>query len=306
MKHQIGTTALILTILLSLTIRAEYYCGEVRYDAKKNINPEQGTFETWFRLDANPNTFSIASSSRRMLVFMLVCDAPDSGNSSSGKGKGKDRKSAGQEYFNFKYANHKENLAIRTNIADTLIKPLSCHQGKDISLNMNEWHYVALTWKFNGSECCLQIYLDGKLIKSHTEKIDFPTFSDNTIIKIGDAQTDYSEKDDDGKDKNNIRNSGGIGAIDCFRISKTVRTPDEIKSAFENGLKEDENTLLFDNFENVLIKKKNWSKNDLLKSQLEESGKSNPTKKVQGIVYGPCEIVKGKFGKAIKLFIEKN
>ncbi len=271
-----------------------FYCGELRYEAKKHIRMQEGTFECWFKLGMPPADFHIGDgSSRRMLVFLSLTFAPTKNT--------KDRELP--DFLTLKYANLREKNGLKVVVNDTLVKKMTLDQ-EELNWEADTWYHLAFTWKQQHGQWTLQWFINGKLRKTcqTDEPGTFTALPAKTIIRIGRVQSSTKETKFD---------SGGIGAIDEFRISSRVRSPEEIRQAMTKGMTTDEATLLHETFAKVRISRKKWSRSAFKslmrrKNDLPSNGSTRPEKGDKGEFYGPVRWVDGRKSgdRAVAFFVK--
>jgi len=139
-----------------------------------------------------------------------------------------------------------------------------------------EWRFLAMTWQYRGGKCVRELYVDGERCHVESGLQERMALASDAEIHLGAYFF-----------------NGCFAALDQVRISAVRRTPEEIAAGFENGLKSDKFTLLFDDFEGVPAPGKGK------KRRVE----TTPGKGAPGVVHGSFEIIDGRFGKALKLHI---
>lgn len=301
--------SLIFTIMLAL--KAAPVCGEIIYPFKNHLDLKHGTFEIWFKVDVDPNDYTIkGKSARPIMVFLQL---------KTDKKKQKKKKDKDIIDANIKYFWHKEKLSLgmAANFLDKGKDKIKKNdrisyfniQDHKLGWNPGEWHYLALTWRRDGkNEFTRELYIDGESIKRQTCIFVEPKITKDTILKIGSSvdSNPSVNKDKNGKKAKQAgkNDSGSLFTVDSFRISKTVRTPEEIKYSFEKGLLADKKTLLLDTFKKAKTTTKGAGKKKKKQKKLSITGKVKPEIGKKGTIVGPHTIVKGKFGNAIKLHTE--
>ena len=140
------------------------------------------------------------------------------------------------------------------------------------------WYSFAASWLCTGTNYLLSLYFDGKCIRKSTMPMSsiFGTavIDPKDLLIIGSPRV--------------MR-----GSLENLRISKRVRTPEEIAAADKAGLTKDADTLLFIDATTV-AKMKTKSAEDLI----------NTEKKLirvppEGMLFGKVEYIQGRKGKAI-------
>jgi len=288
--------ALILPALFLLSIPAPLLakskekkplCGEIQYPAKGNVNSQEGTFEAWIRLGMPPDKFnSGGKSARRMLVpFSILGRTPKKGKKSGPKEPGK---------LIFKFSDYKGKFGLRTVLDGDIVSKVAVRSSK-FPWTDDKWYHIALTWKHEGSQYHLVVYVNGAECRSTDFKTSPFSISSSDYIRIGKIETN----DDD-----TPADSGGIGSIDSFRISKTARTAAEIADAYKNGFKIDDKTLILEKFDKVKAKKSKLRRSNFAKGKHPETGATTPEKGPEGKLRGVHKLTDGRDGgKSMKFFI---
>lgn len=305
--------SLIFTIMLD--VKAAPVCGEIVYQFKDHMNLKLGTFEIWFRLDVDPNDYTVKSKSYRPVMILLDLNANE-----KKKQKKKVQSNSMSSVIDYSWTKDKLSLGFYCDFLERINKKGGKGKknggsdflgipAKKLEWKPNEWHYLALTWKKEGKNVMIrELFLDGESIKTQKRIFVEPKISRTATLKIGKSvDSDADEKDIKGKKAKKVgkNDSGSLFTVDSFRISKTVRTPEEIKNSFEKGFSVDKNTLLMDTFKKAKTTKKNAGKKNKKHKKLSVTGMVQPDKGKKGQIIGPHSIVKGKFGdKAIILHSE--
>jgi hypothetical protein len=170
---------------------------------------------------------------------------------------------------------------------------------KTLNWNKDEWYFLTLTWSVeNSKEFVSKLYVNGELLKTQRAGFKNHSIGNSSVFLVGRAAHSGSADEEQ-------HNSGSLFSVDCFRVSNSVRSEEEIKHSFDQGFQKDNNTLLFDNFSTAKIKSKKWKRKDVLKAVLPKSGTIKAVSGQVGTVFGPAKSEKGKFGgQTIKLFVE--
>lgn len=156
---------------------------------------------------------------------------------------------------------------------------LAVGPGGKPSLKEGEWHTLAATWQLTGTNYALNLYLDGKSVKTQAMPVS-PTMGGVNI---------------DEKDLLCIGYPGRVrGTLQSVRVSKRARSAEEIAAADKAGLvKDDATTLLLTG--DTVFKMKADRFEDLV-------NKEGRTLRIppEGMVFGKLEPVSGRDGKAFR------
>jgi len=263
--------------------------GEIVFPAKGLIDYNQGTFEIWFKLTYNLEDPMTEEKSFRIIPILSFYKKEDD----SVYNKEKNRKPGRYNVISC-YADEAEaptiNLLIEhrqseggsilyvSNLIDRKTKGLgikvpNAYVVKGLTFKADEWHFIAISWKKTENEqyeCSMSI--DGEAhppITASACKIADMDLSD-VLIRIGSIED-------------------ALFAVNSFRISKIVRSEEQIKSSFEKGLSADSDTLFFQNGESLAKLKKGTR----LGTEVDKKGE----------IFGANKFIDGKFGKALLLHV---
>ena len=256
------------------------YGAAVVFPAKGNFDPDKGTLEAVFSLSysfgdkmgqgSSISTFSLLSLSGR-------------------KGSGRGEQGASWHVSIGQYQGH-DHLTMSSTMFelarqyDTPVTWFSCSLAPTNSppFKAGEWRSLAASWQRIGDskdKYALALYLDGKCVRKGTMPVS-PMFGTSEI---------------DPKDLLCFGNPWLMrGSLECLRLSKRVRTPDEIAAAHKDGLVKDADTRVFLDAETV-AKLKIKAAEDLINRE-EKTIRVPP----EGLLFGDLEYVPGRKGKAIK------
>jgi hypothetical protein len=228
--------------------------GRIAYPAKGNICIEEGTIEMWIKTGFEPEQ---KSDEYKLILPLLQFYEPEIKFNISISyicvQGGKAQWSAGIDFQG-------EKLFRLTAIP--------------IGWKKDEWHHIALSWKYNKAI----FYLDGKAVCE--VKSNKPVVGEikNGLIYIGDRWTNEKIKTE--------------VVIDDLRISCIERKAEEIGFNFSESLKPDPFTLLLENFEEISENKNKETKPVIISGLSGEKG---------GEIIGG-KLVNGRFGKGLSLF----
>lgn len=263
-----------------------FTCGQLAFPAKGNIDFDQGTYEVWFK-EVNPQkgVYEIgASSNRPVCLFLNVIN-----------NKSKNNRKTEESFMRFGIFTDGNRHSIGTGFLNDNARVGFVTKSAKLS---SEWNYAAITWqKISKETYKIIVYLNGEEVRSSEQKYSpFKKIEKYAQVYIT-RSASYLKKGND---------SGSIGVIDSFRISKKVRTLTEIKQSFEKGFEADKETLLFDDFSKVVPEKKYNIVKAAAKPN-EVSGKTSHKRKSQrGIFSGPFNLVEGRNGtQAVEFFYRK-
>ncbi len=258
--------------------------GAIVFPRKGIINFEEGSFEIWLKSTYNTAEAMFGGGSGRSPITMMQTfqqnPSPKRGETSQSETKMEPASliiivghmAASHGYLHFK--GRMFDAFMGTKPEERLRRAVEVNPPK-FDFKKDEWHFVAATWKKVGQEYECSFYIDDTFkakvnVLADVEGVDMDP--DNTYFCVGEY-----------KDCN-------MG-VDSFRVSKRVRTEEEILESFKSGLKTDESTLLFHNGSSLekLRKTSEWP----------NPFKCNP----KGEIFGAYKMEKGKFGKAILLHV---
>ena len=138
-----------------------------------------------------------------------------------------------------------------------------------------EWHYLAFTWKLEGSRYALCMYQDGKLVNRETDTASVvPAIGPDTELSIGSAGE-----------------SASFITVDEVRVSAAERTPEVIRAAFASGatFQWDGLTVLLDHLDGLSAR------------GADGTAALTSANGVRGRVIGAAAVVAGRFGAAVRL-----
>ena len=263
-----------------------FVCGELVFPARGNIEIEQGTYEVWFK-EVNPNegVYEIGAASNRALCQFLNVVNSDS----------KSSRKTEESFLRFCIFTDGNRHSIGAGFMSENSRVGYATKSAKLS---PDWNYAAISWEKTSKETYkITSYLNGEEMRTSEQKYPpLKKFERHAKIYITRSASYLGRKND----------SGSIGVIDSFRISKRLRMVAEIKQSFEKGFTEDKDTLLFDDFSKVIPEKKfNIAKAAEKPSEL--SGKTSHKRKSQrGLFYGPYKLVEGRSGtQAVEFFYRK-
>ncbi len=280
--------------------------GMILFPAKDNINFDEGTFELWFCLNYSFEQDMLkGGSSISPMSFFKILDptgnklAAETESSSKKSSKSKNSRSSSSSSDNviegvplgasmsqhrnshlFRYGSLAFGVKRKVWNGEKFVHVISggglSAPSKKLGWKKGEWHYMALTWKKldDGGYLASLTFDDGKTQKQSflpNPKVKEENAYDN-IIAVGSTQQAW-------------------GSINCFRISNKIRTAEEMKESYANGLKKDDATLLLQDGSSIKSLK------SLSSAKLGE----NPLRLRDGVVCGNLKLIDGKFGKAVSL-----
>ncbi|HPN84215.1 MAG TPA: hypothetical protein PK821_02665 [Victivallales bacterium] len=254
--------------------------GEIVFPRKGSIEYQEGTFEIWFKPTYNTMEAMFGSETNRNTVyFMTVTPYKRAMNRASEKSNSDINLKTPNMGFGIGHmTSGPGGLSFWSKMIDRRNDPTQgsqdtvFHQIKPIDFKKDQWHYIAVTWKKEGKNYESEMCIDGVFRKkSVAPEFEDITFDFEEMYFIVGSHEDC-----------NI-------AVDSFRVSKKVRTNEEILKSFESGLSSDDATLLFHNGASFEKMKK--------VSERSEPKKCSP----KGEIYGASRMVSGKSGKAILL-----
>lgn len=263
-----------------------FICGELVFPARGNIEIEQGTYEVWFQ-EVNPaaGVYEIGAASNRAICQFLSVVNSDS----------KSSRKAEESFLRFCIFTDGNRHSIGAGFMSDNSRVGYATKSAKLS---PDWNYAAITWEKTSKENYkITSYLNGEEMRSTEQKYSpLKKFERHAKIYITRSASYLGRKND----------SGSIGVIDSFRLSKTVRTLPEIKQSFEKGFVEDKQTSLFDDF-SKLIPERKYNIVKAAEKPSELSGKTSHKRKSQrGLLYGPYKLVEGRNGtQAVEFFYRK-
>ena len=161
------------------------------------------------------------------------------------------------------------------------IRSIGCglKPGSGQPFKADEWYTLAATWLRTGDKYALCLYMDGKCLAKTTMPVS---------PLLGTANPDP---------KDLLLFGSPLpmrGSLECLRLSKKARTPEEIAAAEKAGLVKDSETLIFIDAGTV-AKMKDKPVEDLI-------NKEGKTLRVppEGRRFGEVEFAQGRKGKVIK------
>jgi len=182
--------------------------SRMKFDSSSNINLTQGTIEFWFKVNSfnyyNYNTlFKLGDGSENYINEIEIYIYP----------------------YSTTYPEFSEEKLLYFIVYDPE-NSMYIEKNVSTSLYENEWHHLAVTWNISkGSYQFLEMYFDGEY--SNVSDFGFLEFLSGYMPQhIYVARDDYFEE------------YFFNGTIDELRISKTVRSGEEILEAYQNASKD--------------------------------------------------------------------
>lgn len=189
-----------------------------------DISFEEGTIETWTRIDFEPNTVQLNLDN----PFYLQMTFFSVGIYKNGPLMNLISRCSYDSKAN---VTNQSLYLYGSMFSDTILIG-----NKKLNWVKGQWHYIAITWKRLGKTVRYQLYVDGV------------SMGENEAEPKGDLYLEEGSKIEIGSHFYNC----SYGAIDSFRISSVVRGEEEILATFDNKTLEwDRFTLLLDNFINI-------------------------------------------------------
>ncbi len=252
------------------------YSAAIVFPAKGNFDPDQGTVEMVFSPSYSAADNMGAGSGITTFRVLSVSGPKASGRGEDGLSW---NVSIGQwqsgNYLSISSSRFERPLAYQPPI-----NYLTCHfkTADGSPFKAGAWYSFAASWARTGTNYVLSLYFDGKCMTKSTMPM-------SSIF--GTAALDP-------KDLLIIGNPHVMrGSLECLRLSKKVRSPEEIAAADKAGLVKDADTLLFIDASTV-AKMKDKPAEDLINTE-------GNTIRVppEGLLFGKVEYIQGRKGKAI-------
>lgn len=269
--------------------------GELLFPTKGNIDFDKGTYEVWFCLEysfTQSMMLNDRSHAQPMTFLQMVNDEGWSLDSLSTKKKGSYQMPGIDYLLRASESGKCHGISFSSNIflrkakngkkITGYIAQVDNPVGK-LGWVKGDWHFLAITWEKTDKGFEASMTMDGGKPKK-AEFVKNPGVdvekSFNNLIRIGNRFEAWA-------------------TVNAFRISNRVRSEKEIQDSFMNGLKSDEDTLLYHDGETLSKLKKIRIRYDKKGKPKTKKGKIKVHK--DGVIHGYYKIVPGKFGKAIKL-----
>ena len=202
-----------LLVLACLTLPLEAYeiktgsdkFANISYPATScDINLEEGTIETWVRIDFDPAFNKLTPNT----IFYMPMTYFNVGI----YGKSLLLNLISRCSYDTRTQETKQSLYLNGDmIGSTIAVP-----NEQLNWEKGQWHYLAVTWKNLGKKIKYQLYVDGVVMSENEAEPKKAVFlPEGSNIEIGSHYFNCS-----------------YGAIDSFRVSSVVRTREEIQAAF--------------------------------------------------------------------------
>ena len=226
--------------------------ARIMYDAVGNVELDEGTVEMWVRNDFDPLSQMTNRFYMPISYFRVHCGP-------------KVKSPIGV------IARHS------TSSKDVFVTVGRASGGVRLSRlgwkQKREWHCLAVTWKYQDGQCTRKVYVDGKRRNKVVADQKPMAMRANAKILVGAYYFNCC-----------------FAAVDQLRVSAVERTDAEIEDSFQNGLKWDVLTLLFDDFDKIEARGRSKA--------ITRAGKGKT-----GTIEGSYRLIDGKFGKALQLHV---